>query len=83
MVRNKLNVELQPLKTFFKKASRLFFVLLVPMVLGMTLLTSCDKDDDDDSNCNCSRNASCKGKCKTCTCTKPSSGKLSTGMLTY
>jgi len=60
-----VNVELQPVKSIFKKASKLFLVLLVPSMLGMALLISCDKDDNDDSNCNCSRNASCAGKLKT------------------
>ena len=70
-----VNVELQSVKSIFKKASKLFLVLLVPSMLGMALLISCDKDDNDDSNCNCSRNASCAGKCKNCTCNKASQGK--------
>ena len=78
-----VNVELRPVKSIFKKASKLFLVLLVPSMLGMALLILCDKDDNDDSNCNCSRNASCAGKCKNCTCNKASQGKINTGMLTY
>ena len=85
MVKNKFNVELQPFRTLFKRASKLFLILFVPSMLGMAMLTSCDKDDDDNGNCNCSSSANCYGKCRNCTCTKSnvSSGKLSTGMLTY
>ena len=87
MVKKKFKVELQPFKALFKKTSKLFLVLLVPSILGVTLLTSCDKDNDDDDNgnCTCSRSANCYGKCRNCTCNykSVSVGKLSTGMLTY
>ena len=85
MVKNEFIVKRLPLKTLFSKASKLSLFLFVPSMLGMALLTSCDKDDDDNGNCNCSSSANCYGKCRNCTCTKSnvSSGKISTGMLTY
>jgi len=50
MVNDKFDIELQSLKKLFKKASRLFLILFIPSVFGISVLTSCDKNDDDNSN---------------------------------
>lgn len=82
------NAELLTLKALSPKASQLILILIVPTILGMTLLTSCDKDNDNDkynySNCDCSSNANCSRNCKDCTCSDVKVGKLNPGgMLTY
>lgn len=57
------NEELQSRREFFKKTAKSVLPFLGIMVLGPTLLTSCEKDDDLESGCGKSCSGSCDGDC--------------------
>lgn len=71
MEKKNQNEELQSRREFFKKAAKGALPILGAIVLGPSLLSSCDKDDDDDNvqkpsgcnGCSGSCSSSCSGSC--------------------
>lgn len=70
MKKNEKNEELQSRREFFKKAAKGALPILGAIMLGSSVLTSCDKEDDDDhykptgcNGCSGSCNNTCSGSC--------------------
>lgn len=84
MEKKNQNEELQSRREFFKKAAKKTLPIMGVLTIGLTTLSSCDKEDDENgssSNGGCSScSGSCRGGCDA-TCRYKCSGGCKTGCL--